>query len=109
MRVKPVIPKLRVAAWLGALGASASASASRNAERRVRMRPPSQHMVKAALRAANVARAHLAHRAFRAAGDLDIARTHDADLRASRSVRPNIAGAGDRDLEVLDRDVAGVH
>src|SRR4051794_24591150 len=78
------------------------------ARRRALMRPPSTLMVNTALRAANVARAHLAHRALGAALHLDVARAHDVDLGGARRMGPDIARAGDADRQILDGDALGV-
>src|SRR4051794_2683840 len=58
-------------------------------------------------RAADVARAHLAHRAFGAALHLDVARAHDVDLGGPRRMGPDIARAGDADCQILDSDAVG--
>src|SRR5690349_15741894 len=72
---KLVMPKLRAAPAAGAESRQAAAAAMR----KVRIRPPSYSMVKAALRAADAARSRLADAALGASGDIDIARAHDAD------------------------------
>src|SRR4051812_2394054 len=98
------MPKLRVAASLGVLSATATAMARRRAV----IRPPSTLMVNRALRAANVARAHLAHRAFGASLHLDVARAHDVDLGGARRMGPDIARAGDADIQILNNDALGI-
>src|SRR5437764_627352 len=75
IRVKLVMPKLRVAPFAGAANAMRAA-----AMRKVRIRPPSYANFKAGLRAVDVARARAADAALGAAGKVDVARAHEADL-----------------------------
>src|SRR3954447_4877329 len=65
-------------------------------------------MVKDALRAADVARSGLADAALGPAGDVDVARAHDADLGGAGGVRFDVAGSRDRHFHRIRLDPARV-
>ena len=81
---KLVMPKLRVAASAGA----AMAQIASRREGRCAWRAPSTIMVKAALRAADVARPGLADLHLAPPVTLDIARAHDADVGGAGRIAP---------------------
>src|SRR5258708_25270466 len=102
--LKPLMPKL----WVAASARAASAKVTETAMKKVRMRPPSMLMVNVALRTADVAGAGLAHRAFGAAGNVDVALAHDADVGGAAGMGAHAARTGDRHLGGLRLNCAGV-
>src|SRR5690349_1145907 len=101
---KLVMPKLRVAALTG----KARPSVAIAAIMKVRIRTPSYFMVKAGLRAVDVARPGLGHGALGAAAQVDVAGSDDVDRGGAGGMAVDAARPRDRHLGLLGGHAGGV-